>query len=216
MIYQGTANLKRVFIKVVKTDTICDKWWHVSWSKVWQHGQCNHIVFPKLSFANSLGLHEMCPGVGGELSEEIFNFCSFFSFLLSFLPSLLQYKHIKKWSPCWRVMQHSVGARHDLKIYVCDTGAWKVRWKNWMKTCLHGSVQLGSAICIVATFVSVITLFLPSVKWKYLKHRTRLGIVVAKPCISNKWCDTIIYNSCFTYRPIQNRNRTVNVWTLVL
>jgi len=27
-----------------------------------------------------------------------------------------------------------------------------------------------------------------------LKHRTRLGIVVAKPCISNKWCDTIIYN----------------------
>ena len=30
--------------------------------------------------------------------------------------------------------------------------------------CLHGAIQLGSAICTVAIFVSVITLFLPSVK----------------------------------------------------
>lgn len=97
---------------------------------------------------------------GGGVVRRNFKFLFFF-FLLSFLPSLLQYKHIKKWSPCWRVMQRSAGARRDLKIYVCDIDAWKVRWKNWMKTCLHGAVQLGSAVCILAAFVSVITLFLP-------------------------------------------------------
>jgi hypothetical protein len=31
-------------------------------------------------------------------------------------------------------MQLSVGARHELKIYMCDIGAWKLRWKNCMKT----------------------------------------------------------------------------------
>jgi hypothetical protein len=116
-------------------EAVYGSWWRQTWSvtsggmlaEEWYGSMVSAIiVFPKL--------FEVTWNVSGgrKFSGEILNFCSFFP---SFFLSCHHYcnKLINKWST-WREMRRTAVARCDLKIYVCDIGAWKVRWKNCMSS----------------------------------------------------------------------------------